>query len=317
MNPPGKKVTVLGLGVSGFESALFLKKKGLEVFASEGGKLPALEDRAENLRREGIETETGGHSLDRILNSDWILISPGIAPRTPVYQAICSRRIPVFSEIEIASWYSPTQNIVAVTGSSGKTTVSTLLARVFKKKFGRAFLCGNIGSPWIAELERMSAGDFVVIEISSFQLAHCFDFRPAAALLLNLSPNHQDWHKDMREYVEAKLRLFQAQTPADYAVIRKIDQAQFFPRQQFQAQVRTFGESNLDPNEEAVALAAGLFGCEKEIVDEVVRNFEGIEHRLEKFGSWQGIDFVNDSKSTTPASLAWACWAWPCTRTPS
>lgn len=330
MNPPGKKVAVLGLGVSGYESAVFLQKKGLEVFASDGGKSPALDERAENLRRQGIEVETGAHSLDRILNSDWVLISPGIAPGTPVYQALAGRKIPVVSEIEAASWYSPTRNIIAVTGSSGKTTVSTLISRVLQKKSGRAFLCGNIGNPWIAELERMSAGDYAVIEMSSFQLQHCFSFRPAAALLLNLSPNHQDWHKDMREYVEAKLRIFQAQTSTDHALIRKADQEQFFTKREFKAAVHYFGESGrnpmisarsadledplfagLDPNAEAVILTAGLFRCEKGLAEEVIRNFEGIEHRLEKFGSWQGIDFVNDSKSTTPSSLAWALEKYP------
>lgn len=347
MNPPGKKVAVLGLGVSGYESALFLHGKGLEVFVSDGGRSPVLDERAGNLRRKGIETETGAHSLERILNSDWVLISPGIAPGMPVYQALAARKIPVVSEIEVASWYSPTRNLVAVTGSSGKTTVSTLISRVLEKKYGRSFLCGNIGNPWIAELDRMNAGDYVVIEISSFQLQHCFSFRPYAALLLNLSPNHQDWHKDMQDYAEAKLRIFQAQTSADHALIRKADQAQFFPKSEFKASVHYFGESgrnptiparsaNLDdplfagrkatiparsadledrlfadPNEEAVTLAAGLLGCDPGLAEEVIRNFEGIEHRLEKFGAWRGIDFVNDSKSTTPSSLAWALEKYP------
>ncbi len=311
MNPPGKKVAVLGLGVSGYESAIFLHKKGFEVFASDGGSSAILEERAENLRRQGIEVETGDHSLVRILNSDWILISPGIAPSTPVYQSIVKQGIPAFSEIEVASWYTPSRRMIAVTGSSGKTTVSTLLSRVLQKKFGRAFLCGNIGNPWIAELERIHPDDFVVIEISSFQLIHCFSFRPAAALLLNISLNHQDWHKDMQEYVQAKLRIFQSQTPQDHAVIRRADQVRFFSAYRFPAQLHFFGESEVDPNEEAVTLTAGLFGCEPEIAGEVIRQFEGIEHRLEKFGSWQGIDFVNDSKSTTPSSLAWALEKFP------
>ncbi len=330
MNPPGKKVAVLGLGVSGYESALFLNKKGLQVFASDGGSSAALLERMENLKRAGIEVETGNHSLEKILNSDWIVISPGIAPSTPVYQALVAQKIPVFSEIEVASWYSPTRKIIAVTGSSGKTTVCTLLSRVFKKKYGRAFLCGNIGTPWIAELDKMNAEDTVVIEISSFQLQHCFHFRPAAALLLNLSPNHQDWHKDMAEYVQAKLRIFQVQTSSDYALMRRTDQMQFFSTRRFEAAIHYFGEPRrnptiparsadlddplfaaLNPNEEAVKITAGLFGCEKETAEEVIRNFEGIEHRLEKFGSWQGIDFVNDSKSTTPSSLAWALEKYP------
>lgn len=311
MNPPGKKVAVLGLGVSGYESARFLQKKGFEVFASEGSESLALEERVENLRRQGIQAETGGHSLDSILNSDWVLISPGIPPQAPVYQALSGMKMPVFSEIEVASWYSPTRNIVAVTGSSGKTTVSTLISRVLQKKWGHAFLCGNIGNPWIAEIEKMKTDDYVVIEMSSFQLVHCFSFQPAAALLLNISPNHQDWHKDMREYVDAKLRIFQAQTSGNHAIRRPADELTFFPGYRFKAEVHSFGESGRNPNEEAVILTTGLFGCEKEMAEEVIRSFEGIEHRLEKFGSWQGIDFVNDSKSTTPASLAWALEKFP------
>ena len=208
MKAPGKKVSILGIGVSGAASAVFLASRGFEVFVSDQGDSVAVRARVELLKKRGIETETGGHTLSRITQSDWVVISPGIAPASPVVQELRSHSIPVFNEIEVASWFCPSENIIAVTGSSGKTTVSTLLGRVFQKAKGRSWVCGNIGNPWIAEMDSIQKNDFVIVEVSSFQLAYCESFRPRAALLLNLSPNHQDWHPDMQDYAQAKLRLF-------------------------------------------------------------------------------------------------------------
>ena len=312
MNAPGKRVAVLGLGVSGFASALFLHEKGFEVFVSDKGAGAAICERAAALRGKGIEAETGTHTERRILEADWILISPGIPPASSVYQAAVRKKTPVLSEIEAASWYCPSPNIIAVTGSSGKTTVTTLLARVFQKAKGRAVSCGNIGNPWIAEVPKIKKDDFVILEVSSFQLMHCENFRPAVGILLNLSPNHQDWHRDMEEYAAAKLRLFRNQKSSDYAIFRRTDQECFFPHFPFRAQ-RIYLDQvpKADPNEQAVRLAAGIFGCSSGQVDEVLRRFEGIEHRLEKVTTAEGVAYINDSKSTTAASLAWALEKFP------
>lgn len=312
MKPPGKKVSILGLGVSGYESALFLQRRGFQVFASDQGNSENLQKKAAELRKQGIETEIGGHTLSRLLESDWALISPGIAPNSSSARKISEKGIPLVSEIEVASWFCPSDQIVAVTGSSGKTTVTTLMGRVFEKLHGRSFTCGNIGNPWISEIEKIQPGDAVVVEVSSFQLNYCQTFRPKVGLLLNLSPNHQDWHPDMTDYARAKLRLFQNQKAEDAAIIRREDQQKYYPEYKFKSQIvylEDFKAAN--PNEAAVRLVAQMFNVPQSVVNEVLQNFEGIEHRLEKFATREGVQFMNDSKCTTTASLAWALEKFP------
>ncbi len=311
MKIPGKRVTILGLGVSGFESALFLKDKGFDLWVSDQGDSEILRERLEKLRKKGIHGECGGHSKERILESDWVLISPGIPPASDIYRAFRSRNIPIYSEIEVASWFSPSSKIIAVTGTSGKTTVTTLITRVLKRGGFKAVSCGNIGNPWIAEIAGITENDFVVLEVSSFQLEHCESFRPRVAVLINLSPNHEDWHKDMAEYTAAKLKIFKNQMSEDLAVFRARDRQQFFPDYPFKARTFNFGEGNQNPNEEAVRLVTGFFGCKPQDVDEVLGSFEGIEHRLEKFLVSEGVAYVNDSKCTTVASLKWGLEKFP------
>jgi len=309
MDFPGKKVTVLGLGVSGTQSALFLHKRGFSVSVSDGGTSEQTRLKVAELSALGIPGEAGAHSTDKILESDWILISPGIPPSAPIYQAIRQAGIPVYSEIEAASYFCPTDRVIAVTGTCGKTTVTTLLRDLMASAGtpGRVIACGNIGNPWICEIDNLSAQDTVVLELSSFQLEHCLNFRPKIGILLNVSPNHEDWHGTEKAYVAAKLRLFQAQQKSDYALIREQDRQAYFPNLTFNARTVLFGaDSDRNPNEEVVHAVARLMDIPAAKADEVLRDFQGIEHRLEAFHSAGGIAYVNDSKSTTPSSLAWA-----------
>jgi len=313
VHPPGKKVAILGLGVSGFQSASFLANKGFDVFASDAGDSAEIRERASRLEKQGAEFEYGRHTPERILTADWILISPGIAPRTPIYETVRSSGLPLVSEIEAASWFSaPSQRIIAVTGSAGKTTVTTLLRQVFCEEGKAAVLCGNIGNPWIGELERMSGHETVILEISSFQLMHCESFRPHIGILLNVSGNHLDWHADMGEYVRAKLRLFRNQKREDHALIRLRDRENYFPGCPFPGSIDYFGEDpDRNPNEEAVTRIVRLCGLDARKAERVIRSFPGIEHRLEKVACVNGVTYVNDSKATTPASLCWALDKYP------
>ncbi len=304
---PGKKVAVLGLGKSGHQAALFLKEKGYQVFASEFASGGIAQEFASKLKDQGVEVETGGHTAEKILAADWVLISPGIAPKTPIYRLLQENNKPIFSEIEVASWFSKAAKVIAVTGSSGKTTVTTLIARSLEACGYPTVCCGNIGNPWIGELGRAGADSMVVLELSSFQLQQCFDFRPDVGVLLNISPNHLDWHRDMEEYVQAKLRMFKNQNPGDFAVIRKADQKNIFPAFSFPGQTVFFDEdSSVNPNEAVVRKVASLLGLSPGKVEDVLKSFSGIEHRLEKVAVIQGVAYVNDSKATTTASLAWA-----------
>ena len=316
MPAPGKKASVWGLGKTGMESALFLARKGFDVFAWDQASHPGLIERKGLLEGAGITVEIGTDKPDRFFRSDWILISPGIKPSSPIYVEARKKGLPIWSEVEAASWFCPSSQIVAVTGSAGKTTVSTLLARILEKAKGKAVLCGNIGNPWIGELDKIGKDDPVVLELSSFQLFHCREFRPHLGLVLNISPNHLDWHTDMREYAYAKLNLFRAQTAADYALVREEDERLYFPDYVFSGhklyldkldhtKVSTI-QKKINPNEYAIYLTANLLGIPNGVVDEVLSDFRGIEHRLETVDAVEGVSFVNDSKCTTTLSLAWA-----------
>ena len=311
MNPPGKKVTILGLGLSGYESALFLSEKGFEVFVSEASESPELEKKATGLWKVGIPVEIGKHTLEKVCGCDWVLISPGIPPSAEIYQELIVRGISVFSEIEVASWFSPSKKVIAITGSAGKTTISTLLHQMLQEEWGRATLCGNMGEPWIAQISKIQPSDFIILEVSSFQLVHCYSFCPETAVLLNVSQNHLDWHRSMEDYVYAKLNLFKNQEAKQHGWIRPQDRVQYFPNFNFAAKLHFFGESKEDPNMEVLRALAAQYGCQRATIQKVLEAFKGLEHRLEKFASWKGVDFVNDSKATTTASLAWALRQYP------
>lgn len=304
---PGSKVAVLGLRDTGFLSALCLHEKGYQVFASD---LSAAGNVAENVARlseKGILAECGAHSFDRILDADWVLISPGIPPGSKIYQAILAAKKPVYSEIEVASWFSPARTVVAVTGSCGKTTTATLISQIVEASGRKSVLCGNIGNPWIGELSKITPETVVVLEVSSFQLMHCASFAPSVGLLLNIFPNHMDWHADMKEYADAKLNLFRAMKEPGVMICRKKDEIEFFPGFRTSAR-RVYSDERpaSNPNEAALLCAAEALGCPGERVEKAIADFRGLEHRLEKFAERDGVAFVNDSKATTTASLAWA-----------
>jgi UDP-N-acetylmuramoylalanine--D-glutamate ligase len=304
---PGTKVAILGLRNTGFLSALYLHEKGYQVFASDLADTEDVRENVSKLVKRGIRAECGKHSLDAILAADGFLISPGIPPGSKIYQAILASGKPIYSEIEVASWFSPAKTVVAVTGSCGKTTTATLIAQMIEASGRKAVLCGNIGNPWIGEIPKITPDTWVVLEVSSFQLMHCVSFAPSVGLLLNIFPNHMDWHADMKEYAEAKLNLFRAMKDTDLMICRKKDETDFFPDFRTAARRIYFDERPAsNPNEAALLCAAEALGCPGELVGNVIRSFRGIEHRLENFAGRDGIAFVNDSKATTTASLAWA-----------
>ncbi len=303
----GTKVTVLGLRDTGFLSALCLHEKGYRVFASDLGDAEDVRGNVSKLVGRGILAECGKHSLDTVLASDWFLISPGIPPGSEIYQAILASKKPIYSEIEVASWFSPARTVVAVTGSCGKTTIATLIAQIIEAGGRKAVLCGNIGNPWIGEIPKITPDTWVVLEVSSFQLSHCASFAPSVGVLLNIFPNHMDWHVNMKEYAEAKLNLFRAMKNTNVMICRKKDEADFFPDFRTAARRIYFDERPAsNPNEAALLCAAEALGCPGELVGKAILDFRGIEHRLEKFAERDGITFVNDSKATTTASLVWA-----------
>jgi len=304
---PGTCVAVLGLRDTGVLSSIVLHEKGYQVFASDLSSFDEIRLNVEKLANFGIEAECGRHSIDRILAADWILISPGIPPGSKVYQAILDSKKPVYSEIEVASWFSPAKTVVAVTGSCGKTTTATLIAQLVAASGRKAVLCGNIGNPWIGELSGITPETVVVLEVSSFQLMHCASFAPSIGLLLNLHPNHMDWHADMKEYAGAKLNLFRAMDKTSVMICQKKEEIDFFHDFRTRAHRVYFDQYPAsNPNEAALFCVAEALGCSVSLAEKVNAEFRGLEHRLEKFAEQDGVIFFNDSKATTTASLAWA-----------
>ncbi len=306
MDLAGKKICVLGAAKSGVESALFLQREGAVVFVSELKDENQFADAAGKLSANKIGFEFGGHSEDKILNSDLIIISPGIPPYAPICEKIHQTQIPVWSEIELAYRYCPGK-IVAVTGTNGKTTVTTLIQRVLEAGGLKAVSCGNIGNTFIGELGYIDGQTIVALEVSSFQLAHIHRFRPHIGVVLNLSANHYDWHGDFSAYRDAKWKLFSNQTERDFSLINLSDVEYVKRSKELKSQVIFFdGMQGSNPNYAVVEQVAHLLGVPAGISQSVLKNFSGIEHRLEHVMTYHGVRYVNDSKSTTIASLRWA-----------
>ncbi|TCD48180.1 UDP-N-acetylmuramoyl-L-alanine--D-glutamate ligase [Chlorobium sp. N1] len=204
----GRRVAVIGAGRSGIAAAELLLHHGALVLLSEKGPLdPAVMER---LRSAGADIETGGHS-DAVFESELAVVSPGIPPSAPLIQELEARRVPIVSEIELASWFCRAR-IAAITGTDGKTTTSTLVERMCdadgRERGHRSYGVGNIGIPFASMAERMEAEDIAVVELSSYQLERCLDFRPEAALITNITPDHLDrYGGDIMRYAEAKYRI--------------------------------------------------------------------------------------------------------------
>ncbi len=306
-NLKGKKVAVLGLGISGYESALFLHQRGAYVFVSDFAENETVLEYQKKLNHRGIEMEVGKHSLERILESDWVVISPGIKPSSEIYQAVWNRKKEALvSEIELAFWFAPCE-IIAVTGTNGKTTTTSLITGLFNFFGIHAIACGNIGNAFIGEIENLRKESKAVVEVSSFQLENIRTFRPHVALLLNVTPDHYDWHGGMEGYLAAKARIFMNQTREDFAVLNWEDEPTRTILSSIPSRALYFNHGGADnPNWDAVLRVAEIYGFPLEKTLQFLENFQGIEHRMEKVPAPDGIFYINDSKSTNPSSLEWA-----------
>src|ERR1700757_3991987 len=198
MELSGRKVLVVGLGKTGIQTVRFLIKKGADVRATDITPLEKLPKEVKEFKEMGVNIESGEHKIETFLGADLIVLSPG-APfgLAPVKESI-SRGIGVISEIELA-WGFIKKPIIGITGSNGKTTTSTLIARILEASGKRVFLGANIGTPLIQIAERDDDYDFLVLELSSFQLQGTSTFRPYVGVILNVSPNHLDHHESLDE----------------------------------------------------------------------------------------------------------------------
>jgi UDP-N-acetylmuramoylalanine--D-glutamate ligase len=302
----GKRVLIVGFARSGLACANLLFDFGACVWVSDNQDSHATRQNLPRLKSEKIRVELGRHSEEFVRDKDLLVISPGVPnDALPVIWAK-KMGIPVISEIELA-WMLCPARVIAITGTNGKTTVTTLIGKVLQAKGERVFVCGNIGNPFCAEVSKMQKGDFVSLEVSSFQLENVVTFKPRVAVMLNLSCNHLDRYDNMQDYLEAKKRIFLNQDSSDYLVLNYDDPAIRGLAGEVRAKVVYFrNEEGLNPNQSAVLAVAAALGIRRDIVLKVFSEFKGVEHRMEDVAEINRVKFVNDSKATTIDATIWA-----------
>jgi len=346
MDVNGKRVLVVGLGKSGVASALFLKKHGAVVSVSDTKSGDELRNEIPVLLDNGITVETGGHGDRTFRGQDLIVVSPGVpVDAPPLVQARSLGEI-VIGEVELAAQFLPGP-IVAITGSNGKTTTTTLAGEIMTAGGFPTLVGGNIGTPAISLAERAKPETVIVLEISSFQLETIQSFRPKVSVVLNVTPDHLDRHRTFEIYVDAKARIFENQQGNDFAVLNADDATCVAMAQRTRAQVFWFsrqkeveqgawvrdgnivfrdakgqreilqvseiplkGAHNLE-NVLAAVCTGMLMGCEPERIREAVREFKAVEHRLEFVATIRGVDYYNDSKATNVDATIKALESFP------
>ena len=346
MDLANKRVLVVGLGKSGVASALFLKKHGARVTVSDAKPEDQLRSEIPLLLDHGITVETGGHGDRTFRGQDLIVVSPGVPVDAPHLVQARALGEPVIGEIELAAQFLPGP-IVAITGSNGKTTTTTLVGEILGAGGLPTVVGGNIGTPAISLVERATANTWAVLEVSSFQLETVQTFRPRIAVILNITPDHLDRHRTFEAYAGAKARIFENQQSDDLAVLNEDDpacvnlakrvNAQLFwfsrqkevqrgawlsggrilfrdaARQQeimLVADIPLKGAHNVE-NALAGVCVGMLVGSSPERIREAIRNFKAVEHRLEFVARIRNVDYYNDSKATNVDATIKALESFP------
>ncbi len=327
MQLAGKNIVVVGLGMSGFAVARFLKKRGASVIVTDKAEKDKLESYAPVLREMGVKMELGQHRIDTFEKSDLIIVSPGVPHDILPIKRAALKGIPILGEIELACRFIR-EPVVAVTGTNGKTTTTTLLGDMLKNSGKRVFVGGNIGNPLIDYVDKGEKAEIIVAEVSSFQLDTIDTFRPKVAVVLNITEDHLDRYPDFAAYARAKARIFENQKENDVAVFNGLDpftgsickdikskKLPFYNQMTDDAEINTIfklldfssinllGKHNLE-NAYAASLAALAIGGSLEGIQSALSNFKGLLHRLEHVASINGIDFFDDSKATNVDAVA-------------
>ncbi|OGX33841.1 MAG: hypothetical protein A3C36_01495 [Omnitrophica WOR_2 bacterium RIFCSPHIGHO2_02_FULL_52_10] len=329
MDIAGKKVTIIGGKRSGMALArLVTELKGSARISERDGEDGFSRDFKDWAARNNVAIEYNGHTRDFIEHSDLVVLSPGVRIDASPVQWAKSEDILVLGEIEFAAQFCA-RPIIAVTGSNGKTTVSTLITEILRRAGYNPRLCGNVGLPFSDFVLRLKEVDYVVLEVSSFQLESLLDpsskfrlaeasdplhvdgFQPYVAVILNLNDNHLDRHRDREEYFNAKKRIFQNQDSDDHIVLNG-DQPQIKElSRQTRSRAAYFSAQSRDPliknpNYAAAFEVGKILNISAQTCREAFVEFKGVEHRLEKVRRLHGVDYINDSKATTAQAALWA-----------
>jgi UDP-N-acetylmuramoylalanine--D-glutamate ligase len=326
----GARVAVLGLGRSGSAAARLLSRRGASVYASDVASSDRTVAAAEALITEGIEASAAGHDRELLFDCDWIVVSPGIRPDAEILNTppVCDR--PIFSEIEVASWFARAP-VAAVTGTNGKTTTTALLGAVAQTGGVSVSVAGNIGRAFSTAVLEDPGVEWYVLEVSSFQLARIETFRPRVAVVLNLTADHLDTYPDVDAYARDKARISLNQGRDDHLCLNAEDEAlsgfgsdrgawvddgwitlagEAYSGPIIKtAALKIPGQHNVQ-NALAATLAAELMGIEPTAIGSGLRSFGGVEHRLERVAIVDGVTFVNDSKATNVESVTVALRAF-------
>jgi UDP-N-acetylmuramoylalanine--D-glutamate ligase len=336
-----KKVSVIGAVRSGVAVAKLLKSHDANVFVSDSAVADKLQSFILNLQSEKIEYEVGKHS-NRVYECELMVISPGVPGNAPVVLEAQKRKIKVVSELEVSSWFCRAP-IVAITGSNGKTTTTTLTGRILSDAKKKHVVAGNIGTAFSSVVMELAETGIAVLEVSSFQLDHIDKFRPKISVLLNITPDHMDrYDHSMERYAASKARVFKNQR-ADDVLIYNIDD-EWINKIIHQAQCRKIGLSiqkkltegafiedgklitSIDEtrteiidisqifikgmhnlyNSMAAVLVGQLLGVDTTLIQSTLKTFEGVEHRLEFVRKLNEVSYYNDSKATNVDSVWFA-----------
>ncbi len=336
---PGDSVAVLGLGVSGTAASLLLHQMGANVYASDAFSGPLQKEGAERLRARGIAAEEGHHNVNRILGAGLVVTSPGIPPTAEIRRTVVEAGVPTVAEIEVAYRHLRSR-VIGVTGTNGKTTTTALCGHLLRKAGVDAITAGNIGRPLSSVASMPKQPEWVVVELSSFQLADLHVFRPEIGILTNLAPDHLDWYPNIDRYFGDKARMFQNATESSCWVLNldnpeSVDLAGSAPGTRYLASleeheelggfvdgggtlVQRLREGESEPwlhrdelrlvgahnvmNGLLAGLAAAIVGCPATALGEGLSSFDGLPHRLQRIGEWDGILWINDSKATNTSA---------------
>lgn len=333
MDLNGKRILVVGLGKTGVATVKFLTEKGAVVFASDEKPASELVDAMSALGDLNVNMQLGEHRLDIMSQTDMVVPSPGVPPFNVMLLEAAKRGIPILSEIELA-WRFLKRPMIAITGTNGKTTTTALLGEMLKKAGKEVFVGGNIGNPLIGYVNGKQEDDYVVVEVSSFQLQWVELFKPLISILLNTTHDHLDYHGTFKEYYSIKERIFKNQNGDDLAILNADDSLSSSLSKKIKAEITCFSSSkkltggiflndkvlrfgdeiyplemiklpgvhNIE-NIMAALVAARRCGCHPSSIISAVDEFKGIPHRIEYVGQKNETEFYDDSKATNVGAV--------------
>ena len=338
MDLSGQRILVIGLGKTGTATARFLSRQGADVVVTDDKTPSELQEALEQLQREGVNFRFHPCVPDILSEVEMVIPSPGVSPFNRMLLEAVQKKKPILSELELACRFLK-RPMIAITGTNGKTTTTTLIGEILAKSGISVFVGGNIGTPLIGYVDGPQQDDYVVVEVSSFQLQWIHDFRPDVAILLNVTRDHVDYHGTFADYRRAKERIFENQTGQHLAILNADEDNAGTLSHRLAAKIAHFSSSRRLPhgifldggqmiyrplagetesypmdmvkipgvhnieNVMAAVMATRWAGCRREAIIGAVGHFRGVAHRIEYAGEKDGVAFYDDSKATNVGAV--------------